>query len=193
MPKRKYRRYEDREDKVLLDKVLSMIKSGRISRTRAANEFHISKGTIINRLKSQHCGKIGRPFVFSKEEENAMVAHILKVSEWGYPFSRVDLQHLASEFLNRKGVKVPQFQEGNLPTLKWCTKFIRRHENMLSSRMCQNLKTSKAQVSPDTIKAYFDALQITLTENNDFISPDRIFNYDETNLSDDPGTKKYIF
>lgn len=56
--------------------------------------------------------------------------------------------------------------------------------------MYQNLKTSKDAVSLDTIKTYFAALKITLIDNDDYINPSRIFNYDETNLCDDPGTKK---
>jgi len=54
--------------------------------------------------------------------------------------------------------------------------------------MCQNIKRSRAAVTPDDINKYFDNLTISL-EN---VPPNNIINYDETNLSDDPGRKKII-
>lgn len=193
MPKRIYRKYEEGEAKDNLQKALAMIKSGQISRTKAAKQFKIAKGTLINKLNKLHQGKRGHPFVLTKLEEESIVAHILKVSEWGFPFNRRDLQHLVSDFLNRKGVTIPQFKEGNIPTLKWTSKFIKRHE-VLTHRLSQNIKTSKAEISPDDMVQYFNALKITLSEENgELIDPARIYNYDETNLADDPGRRKYIF
>lgn len=41
---------------------------------------------------------------------------------------------------------------------------------------------------------FFTNLKETLQDENGIpIPPERIFNYDETNLADDPGTKKCIF
>ena len=192
MPKRKYNKYEEGENKQKLEQAVHMIRLGEISRTKAAKRFSIPKGTLINKLKQLHSGKIGRPFVLTKCEEEAIVAHVLKVSEWGFPFSRKDLQHLVSDYLNRKGVTIPQFKEGNKPTLKWTSKFIKRHET-LTHRMSQNIKTSKAELSPEEMLTYFNALQKTLSEDGNIIDPARIYNYDETNLADDPGRRKYIF
>ncbi|KAJ8929767.1 hypothetical protein NQ314_017504 [Rhamnusium bicolor] len=59
--------------------------------------------------------------------------------------------------------------------------------------MCQNLKLSKGQLSPEELRRYFDFIKNSLTENGEFISPLRIYNYDETNLSNNPGTEQYIF
>lgn len=72
---------------------------------------------------------------------------------------------------------------------------MKRHKDILTHRKCQNLKTSKAEVTASSLHDYFDHLKVSLTDNNstDMIPPSRIFNYDETNLCDDPGVKKCFF
>nr|CAH7712405.1 unnamed protein product [Callosobruchus chinensis] len=55
--------------------------------------------------------------------------------------------------------------------------------------MAANIKRSRASVSRDDIKNYFDHLRTTLQD----IPPSNVFNYDETNVQDDPGKKKMLF
>ncbi|CAB3222392.1 unnamed protein product [Arctia plantaginis] len=66
--------------------------------------------------------------------------------------------------------------------------FLRRHQDKISVRISQNIKRSRASVSPEIIESYFDELMISL-EGVPFAN---IINYDETNLSDDPGKRKVI-
>ncbi|CAB3255471.1 unnamed protein product [Arctia plantaginis] len=66
--------------------------------------------------------------------------------------------------------------------------FLKRHKYQISKRLSQNIKRSRAAISPDTIKAYFEELQNSL----EGIPPINIVNYDETNLSDDPGRKRVL-
>lgn len=58
----------------------------------------------------------------------------------------------------------------------------------MSFRLCQNIKRARAAISPETINEYFDRLEVELVN----IPPSHIINYDETNLSDDPGRSKII-
>lgn len=76
----------------------------------------------------------------------------------------------------------------NIPGPDWVASFIKRHE-ILSDRICQNIKRSRAGVKPEDINAYFDRLHISL----DGVSPSNILNFDETNLADQPGVKKCLF
>lgn len=55
--------------------------------------------------------------------------------------------------------------------------------------MSSNIKRVRAQVGLDEINSYMDNLSDVLKD----IPPSRIWNYDETNLSDDPGSKKVIW
>lgn len=54
--------------------------------------------------------------------------------------------------------------------------------------MYQNIKISRAAISPEVINEYFDNLEVELKD----VPAGNIVNYDETNLSDDPGRKKVI-
>lgn len=62
------------------------------------------------------------------------------------------------------------------------------HSKQISVRISQNIKRSRAEVSPDTINEYFCKLEESLED----VPLDNIVNYDETNLSDDPGRPKVI-
>ena len=53
----------------------------------------------------------------------------------------------------------------------------------------QNIKTSRAAMKKEDFERYFENLSKVLKD----IPPQNIVNYDETNLSDDPGQEKLIF
>ena len=55
-------------------------------------------------------------------------------------------------------------------------------------KLCQNITRKREAVSKTAIISYFNNLQETLED----ILPQHIINYDETNLSDDPGRKKVV-
>lgn len=65
--------------------------------------------------------------------------------------------------------------------------FLKRHNN-LTSRVSTNIKKVIAELSANDIENYIGNLQPVVKD----IPPTHIFNYDETNLSDDPGNKKVI-
>lgn len=79
--------------------------------------------------------------------------------------------------------------KNNCPGPDFVVSFLKCHKKVLSTRLCQNIKRSRAAVSPDTINNYFDELEKELKD----VPPSNIINYDETNLCDDPGRKKLIF
>ena len=53
----------------------------------------------------------------------------------------------------------------------------------LTKRITDNVKAARADANTEVLNNYFDRLEETL--NN--IPPSNIFNYDETNVTDDPG------
>ncbi|KAJ8930414.1 hypothetical protein NQ314_016789 [Rhamnusium bicolor] len=67
--------------------------------------------------------------------------------------------------------------------------FLKHHKDQLRTRICQNIKRSRATVSYDKINAYFDNLATELKN----VPPSNIIHFDETNLSDDPCRKMVIF
>lgn len=95
---------------------------------------------------------------------------------------------LVKIYLDKCGKTVKQFTN-NYPGDDWCLNFMSRNKDRVSQRMCQNISPKRAGVDPDSVKVYFSNLQETLKD----VPPCNIINYDETNLSDDPGRKKCIF
>ena len=64
----------------------------------------------------------------------------------------------------------------------------RKRNPTLTVRECSNIKTVRAAVDEVVITKYFDQL----SESVESIPPENLWNYDETNLRDDPGTTKVI-
>lgn len=59
----------------------------------------------------------------------------------------------------------------------------------MSNRTTQNIKKVRAEKTIREIEAYFGNLDETLKHD----PPKNILNYDDTNLSDNPGDTKFIF
>uniref|UniRef100_A0A915HFS2 Uncharacterized protein n=1 Tax=Romanomermis culicivorax TaxID=13658 RepID=A0A915HFS2_ROMCU len=64
--------------------------------------------------------------------------------------------------------------------------FSESHKALLSSRLANNIKRARANVGPEVMKKYFENLEVTVAN----VKSENIHNYDETNLSEDPGRKK---
>ena len=66
--------------------------------------------------------------------------------------------------------------------------FVKRNPQ-LSLRMANNIKRSRAKLSPTDVETFFRNFEATVQG----IPPENVFNYDETNLTNDPGSKKALF
>ncbi len=102
-----------------LKAALDDIKSGHMSLTKASVHHKISKGTLFNKMKQKHMYSVGRPLVFSSEEEEAMIEHMTTVAEWGFSFDSLDLRFLAKHLLDKQGRRVKQFGVDNMPSADW--------------------------------------------------------------------------
>ena len=97
-----------------------------------------------------------------------------------------EMSIIVKGYLDRRGVTETRFKE-NMPGNKWTESFLSRIKDKLTERVCQNLKRSRAKISGEVVADYFDDLGQSLC-----VPLRNIVNYDETNLSDDPGRKKVI-
>ena len=105
---------------------------------------------------------------------------------WGFPLDGSDPRNLVKDYLDRKRVRVERFQD-NLPGHEFAIHFKKRHPE-LTERFAGNIKRSGAKINQETVNEYFKNLESVL----EGIPPDCVFDYDETNLSDDPGRKKCL-
>lgn len=109
------------------------------------------------------------------------------VAEFGMPLTQLELQMLVFQYLEKNN-KTHIFN-GKPPGEFWVKFFLERHKEKLSVRSTQNIKTARAQKTPEQFKEYFTNLENTLKG----VPAANILNYDESNVSDDPGTQKCIF
>jgi len=100
---------------------------------------------------------------------------------------------MAKSYLSKNGRTVPQFKN-NLRSVDWAHAFVKCHKEYLVHRCCQNIKRARAKVSQSQFTEYFSNLEKVLTNpDGSKVPPSNIFSYDETNLSDDPGTENCLF
>lgn len=180
---RQYQRYSTEK----VNEALKSIRDG-MSIRKAAEKFGIPKSTLQEHTKKhKKCIEIRKPGgqpVLSTSEEEKLVEGLMKCAEWGFPLRPREVAIVVQEYLNRSGKRVLKFKL-NCPGNDWVETFLKRHP-ILSTRLGENIKRNRAQVTREVISDFFDKLKIS-TAN---IPASNIINYDETNFVDDPGQKK---
>ena len=73
-----------------------------------------------------------------------------------------------------------------MPGDDWVTGFIRRHQ--LTIRQADNVKPARACISKEAVDSFFDNLEAEIKD----IPPTHIFNFDETNFTDDPKKRRFL-
>ena len=81
-----------------------------------------------------------------------------------------------------------EFENGSQKLNFLETIFCHFERHNLTKRIADNVQAARAEVTPDSIRSYFENLKISLAS----IQHNHIFNYDETNLTDDPDSKMVI-
>lgn len=123
----------------------------------------------------------------TETEEQVLSKYCALLAEWGVPLTLLDLRLITKGYLDRTNRKVPQFKN-NLPGKEWARNFISRQSDELKEKFAMNIRKSRADISRTTVDNFFDNVSEEVTS----VPAPNIFNYDETNLSDDPGKKKVI-
>lgn len=87
-------------------------------------------------------------------------------------------------FINYTAFKLIQkFPPENLPGDDWVTSFIRRHK--LTTRKADNIKPERSSITQQQVDDYFTNLELELKD----VPASNIFNFDETNFTNDPKKK----
>lgn len=185
-PKVGSRRYQ-RSDSSEIEAALKAIIDGGMSIRKAAKLFKVPYGTLNNRYHGRHVKQAGGQTVLTQKEEEAITENLLLCSDWGYPISKSDLPYFVKSLLDSTGIKVKKFNN-NMPGEDWVNGFLKRNKR-LSMRWASNISRARAKVSAEVMQEYFDNLE----ENVKDVPPSNVFNYDETNVTDDPGKKQSIY
>nr|XP_047139642.1 uncharacterized protein LOC124815252 [Hydra vulgaris] len=178
---RKYKDYTDETLKIAVEEV----KKGSSLR-KIDEKFAISRFALTAALKGK-VNKCGRPPVLNSEEERKLVESISMAGEWGFPLTALEKRLIVKGYLDRCGRNEVRFKN-NMPGVDFIDSFLKRNSKDISKRLGQNIKRSRAAISRDIVNNYFNELEKTLKD----VDPSMIVNYDETNMTDDPGRKQVI-
>ena len=177
------RRYADYEA-VTLSEALKELRNGKSVRS-VSTKYSIPVSTLYIKKKGGTVKKPGGQKRLDDESELALVSTIETLTGWLVPLRGLEIRRIVQECLNRQGL-AGTFPNDNMPGPDWLKGFMFRHN--LTTRVATNVKRARATVTADTINEYFDNLEKEL----EGIPPSNILNYDETNLTDNPGVSKVI-
>ncbi|XP_039285642.1 uncharacterized protein LOC120351697 [Nilaparvata lugens] len=172
----------------MLEAAIEEIKSGRIGQREASRKYNIPRQTLINKLNNKHTKTPGKPVVFSKEEEDCFVDHIIHISKMGIPIGLYDLRLIIKGYLDSINKKVQCFQN-NVPGYEWGKSFLNRHKIAIKECFARNISQKRAAVNEAIINNFFDNFEKEI-EN---VPESNIFNMDETGFHDNPASKKLLF
>ncbi|KAG5885860.1 hypothetical protein JTB14_035880 [Gonioctena quinquepunctata] len=151
-------------------------------------QFSILFGTLYNRFEGIHGNNPGRPTIFTHDEELAILKSAAKCADCGFPSLLLDMRMMAKYYLDRKG-RTGHLFKNNLTGIDWTYSLLQRHKKSYGQRISTNIKRARASVSRETLGEFYDNLENTLRGS----PSSNIFNYDESNLSDDSGKKRGIY
>ncbi|KAJ4451738.1 hypothetical protein ANN_03209 [Periplaneta americana] len=98
----------------------------------------------------------------------------LRAAHWGFPFTSDDIRYVVKGYLGKRGRKEKRFSQ-NLPGMEWSRAFLKRHSNVLSVRLSENIKRQRAEVNHETVKSYFLNIEEAIMGLIPF-NPDKVLN-----------------
>ena len=174
-----------------MQNAINSVKAGS-SLFTASKDHGIPYTTLYEKVKGIRSldARPGPPTILSIDEENEIVSWIFKMSKMGFPISKDHLLDTVQMIVKSQKRETP-FTNGR-PSKHWYSSFLRRHPG-LSLRMGQNLTSARAAVTEEKLRNWFDTVGKYLSsEGLKEISPERIFNMDESGFLLTPKTEKYL-
>jgi len=150
---RRYQQYD--EDS--LAKAVHAVKVKKMTLRKASEEFGVPISTISEHSNNKHPGQYGGQKVLSDEEEERLVKTLLTCAEWGQPLTGFDIRLVIQSYLNRLGIREKRFNN-NVPGRDWLVAFLRRNK-ILTTRLCENIKRGRAEVSEEVLTEYYQNLE----------------------------------
>ena len=168
-----------------LNQAVQRVQSGKLSMLKASKKFKVPYGTLYNKCHALHTKKAGGQLRLSAAAEDQVVKTVHHLGEWKVPLDTFDVRCMVKNYLDRQGIQDQRFSN-NLPGYDWLKSFLKRHN--LTTRVVDNVKPRRAEVDADAIISFFDEWETSAGT----VPPENLYNYDETNVCDDPGAKTVV-
>jgi hypothetical protein len=105
--------------------------------------------------------------------------------DWGFSLDKIDLRMMVAAYLTKQKRFITRFKN-NIPGDDWATSFMKRWK--LTNRVTTNIRRKRAKLAKEELETYFNNIE----KEVEGIPPSNIWKYDETNLRDDPGSRKAV-
>ena len=148
-------------DENKLADAVKVIKSGKMSYRKVQEYFRIPPSTLENKVNRTKPKLIGMPSVLNKEEEEILVHGIMRAAHWGYPLDSTVIRCTVKGYHDRESRKEKRFTN-NLPGYEWTSSFLKRHADILSVSLSENIKRARAEVNINCVKEFFENLRESL-------------------------------
>ena len=103
------------------------------------------------------------------------------MAEWGLPLNKMEVRILVKGYCDRRRMK--RFKN-NLPIEDWVKAFMKG--TTMVKRAADNIKRARASVDETAVREMFSNI------DNLILPPTPMWNYDETNVKDNPGVKTFL-
>lgn len=176
------RKYKTKYTAEALLNAYNEVKKTKLPVERVAAKYGIPPQTLRDRVKGlidpKDCAA-GRDTLFTADEELILVEHAEVMSQMGYGYTNIQLQHLAGDLAYDFGRR-----KTNKPlTNSWLYSFLGRWSQRLASRNPQRLESNRAKHStPEVLVTYYNNLEKVLDDYDLKDKPQFIYNLDETGL-----------
>lgn len=184
---RNYKRVSERKqwNDTDLSAAMDAVREGGCSVKESAENYGIPRQTLARHLQSPEqdakTNGMGRfKTVFSREQEEELVHHVLEMEKRFYGLTCLELRSLAFQLAERNNIPHPFNRSAELAGEGWLSGFRKRHEQ-LSLRIPEQTSIARAQgFNEVAVGKFYDLLQDVLITQK--FTPDRIYNVDETSV-----------
>ena len=167
-----------------LENAVKCVKNGE-SIGKAAIAFNVPKSTLHRKVQGLQLKKHGGQLSLSLECEQSLLQIINSLTDWKVPLCGYDIRLLVKHYLDNRGVVHSIFKE-NVPGINWLQGFMKRYQLVI--RFADNVKAARFEITPEAVHDFFNHLEKTL----EGVPPANVYNFDETNFTDDPSRKKCV-
>ncbi len=167
-----------------MNMAVKLVREEGYSVAQAAKTAGVPRMTLndrINKPDPDRVPKVGRPQELSPLEEEAIVKCLCMCAEFQLPMRKRDLQLFVQDYVVENSIET-RWEDGK-PGKEWVRFFRKRWAHRVKVKKPTKIKHSRAMVSPAILKKFIHHL----APNIEGMPATHIFNYDETNLRDDPG------
>lgn len=177
-----------------MEKAMATIRKNKYSVRDAARVFNVPRSTL-GRLLRQNLSKLpklGAPTVLDEMLEDKIVECVKDLADAGFPITKNQMIGNVSGYISNAKIQT-SFKNGS-PGIKWFRLFRGRHRD-ISLRIAENISKSRAAITEERIRSWFDDVKRYLTDKGSFDAfddPERIFNVDETAVFLSPEANRVI-